>query len=148
LRSEDNTLAAFTKYNFFIDELSKGGHNLQTCVYKAALTNTAPAPASDTVWSAAVYPPPAAAGGYPAGGNTPTVTSAITSGGVFKLVLVDSVFTATGPGIGPFRYVILYDSSASNKLIGFYDNGASVTLNAGDMFTTDFSDTLGVFTIA
>ena len=131
-------MAAFVKFNAFIDEISKGGHNLQTCVYKAALTNTAPAPASDTVWSAAVYPPPAAAGGYPAGGNTPTVTSATTSGGVFKLVLVDSVFTATGAGIGPFRYVILYDSSASNKLIGFYDNGASVTLNAGDTFTCDF----------
>ena len=101
-------MAAFVKFNAFIDEISKGGHNLQTCVYKAALTNTAPAPASDTVWSAAVYPPPAAAGGYPAGGNTPTITSATTTGGVFTLVLVDSVFTATGAGIGPFRYVMLY----------------------------------------
>ena len=140
-------MAAFTKYNAFIDEISKGGHNLQTCVYKVALTNTAPVPASDTVWSAAVYPPPAAAGGYPTGGNTPTVTSATTSGGVFKLVLVDSVFTASGAGIGPFRYVILYNSSASNKLIGSYDNGASVTLNAGDTFTVDFDGSLGVFTI-
>ena len=70
-----------------------------------------------------------------------------TSGGVFKLVLVDSVFTATGAGIGPFRYVILYDSSASNKLIGSYDNGASVTLNAGDTFTVDFDNVAGVFTI-
>ena len=140
-------IAPFTKYNALIAELSSGGHNLQTCVYKAALTDTAPAPASDTVWSAAVYPPPAAAGGYPAGGNTLTTTSATTTGGVFTLVLVDSVFTATGAGIGPFRYVILYDSSTGNKLIGFYDNGASVTLNAGDTFICDFDNVAGVFTI-
>ena len=141
-------MAAFVKFNALIDEISKGGHNLQTCVYKAALTNTAPTPASDTVWSAAVYPPPAATGGYPTGGNTPdSRLRRTTTGGVFKLVLVDSVFTARGAGIGPFRYVILYDSSASNKLIGSYDNGASVTLNAGDTFTVDFDGSAGVFTI-
>jgi hypothetical protein len=55
-------LAAFQKFNAFINELSLGGHDLQTAVFKAALTDTAPVPASDTVWSAAVYPPPAAAG--------------------------------------------------------------------------------------
>lgn len=140
-------MASFVKFNAFIDEISKGGHNLQTAVFKAALTNTAPTPATDTVWSTGVYPPPAAAGGYPSGGNTLTTTSAATTGGVFKLVLVDSVFTATGAGIGPFRYVILYNSSASNKLVGSYDNAASVTLNAGDTFTVDFDGSLGVFTI-
>jgi len=35
-------MAAFVKYNSFIDELSKGGHNLQLPpVLKVALTNTA-----------------------------------------------------------------------------------------------------------
>ena len=34
-------MATFVKYNTFIDEVSKGGHNLQTAVFKAALTNTA-----------------------------------------------------------------------------------------------------------
>ena len=37
-------MATFTKYNTFIDEQSKAGHNLQTAVFKAALTNTAPTP--------------------------------------------------------------------------------------------------------
>jgi hypothetical protein len=140
-------LASFVKYNSFINELSIGGHNLQTCVYKAALTNTGPTAASDTIWNTTVAPPPANAGGYPAGGNTLTTTSAVTTTGVFKLVLVDSVFTATGAGIGPFRYVILYNSTASNKLVGYYDNAASVTLNAGDTFTIDLDQTNGVFTI-
>jgi hypothetical protein len=113
-----------------------------------ALTNTAPSAATDTNWSAGIYPPPAAANGYPSGGATPTVTTATTTGGVFKLALQDLVFTATSGGIGPFRYVILYNASAGNGLLGFYDYGSSVTLNATDTFTTDFDDTSGVLTVS
>jgi hypothetical protein len=140
-------MAAFNKYFTFIDELSKGGHNLQTAVFKVALTNTAPTQATDTVWNTTVAPAPAAALGYTAGGNTLTTTSATTTAGVFKLVLVDSVFTAAGGQIGPFRYAILYNSSASNKSVGYYDYGSSVTLNDTETFTVDFDGTNGVFTI-
>src|SRR5262245_41972082 len=120
--------SVFNKYYSLIDELSAGGHNLKTAVYKVALTNTAPTQATDTVWNTTVAPPPASANGYPAGGNTITMTSAVTTAGVFKLVLVDTVFTATVGGIGPFRYAILYNSTASNKLLGYYDYGSSVSL--------------------
>jgi len=141
-------MAAFNKYFFFIDELSKAGHNVATCVYKLALTNTAPTQATDTVWNTTVAPAPVAANGYTAGGNTITTTSATTTAGVMKVVLADTVFTATAGGIGPFRYVILYNTSATNKLIGYYDNAASITLADTDTFTTDFDATNGVFTIA
>jgi hypothetical protein len=127
--------------------VSKGGHNLQTAVFKAALTNTAPTPASDTVWNTTVAPPPAAGSGYTAGGNTLTTSSAATAAGIFKLVLADSVFTAAGGTIGPFRYVILYNSSASNKLVGSYDYGSSITLNDTETFTVDFDGTNGVLTL-
>jgi hypothetical protein len=127
--------------------VSKGGHNLQTAVFKAALTNTAPTPASDTVWNTTVAPPPAAGSGYTAGGNTLTTSSAATSSGVFKLVLADSVFTAAGGTIGPFRYVVLYNSSASNKVVGSYDYGSSITLNDTETFTVDFDGTNGVLTL-
>jgi hypothetical protein len=140
-------MATFVKYNTFIDEVSKGGHNLQTAVFKAALTNTAPTPASDTVWNTTVAPPPAAGSGYTAGGNTLTTSSAATSSGVFKLVLADSVFTAAGGTIGPFRYVVLYNSSASNKVVGSYDYGSSITLNDTETFTVDFDGTNGVLTL-
>src|SRR6478752_4902865 len=122
-------MATFTKYNTFVDELSKGGHNLQTAVFKVALTNTAPTVATDTVWNTTVAPAPAAANGYTAGGNTLTTSSAATTSGTFKLVLADSVFTASGGAIGPFRYAIVYNSSASNKSVCYYDYGSSVTLN-------------------
>ena len=53
-------VAPIVKYDAFIDELSKAGHNLATAVFKAALTNTAPTLASDTVWNTTVAPAPAA----------------------------------------------------------------------------------------
>src|SRR4029077_195287 len=96
-------MAIFVKYNSFIDDLAGGGQNLKTAVYKCALTNTAPNAATDTTMTA---PPPAAINGYPNGGNTLTTTSATTTGGLFRLKLADTVFTAAGGAIGPFRYVI------------------------------------------
>lgn len=141
-------MATFTKYNTFIDELSKGGHNLQTAVFKVALTNTAPTAATDTVWNTTVAPAPAAANGYTAGGNTITTSSASTTTGTFKLVLADSVFTATSGGIGPVRYAIIYNSSASNKVVGYYDYGSSITLADTETLTVDFDATNGVLTLA
>lgn len=141
-------MAVYNKYASFIDELSKGGHNLQADVFKVALTNTAPTSASDTVWSTAVYPAPAAANGYTAGGNTLTTSSASTTAGTFKLVLADSVFTAVGGQIGPVRYAIIYNSSKSNKLVGYYDYGSSITPNDTETLTVDLDNAAGLFTIA
>jgi hypothetical protein len=140
-------MATFNKYNLFIDEMSKAGHNLQTCTYKLALTNTAPTQASDSVWNTTVAPAPAAANGYTAGGNTVSKTSSVTTAGVFKLILIDSVFTATAGGIGPFRYAILYNASATDKVIGYYDYGSSITLNDTEPYTVDFDATNGVLTL-
>jgi hypothetical protein len=141
-------MATYTKYNTFVDELSKGGHNLQTAVFKCALTNTAPTVATDTVWNTTVAPAPAAANGYTAGGNTQTTSSAATTTGTFKLVLADSTFTATAGGIGPVRYAIIYNSSASNKVVAYYDYGSSITLANGETLVIDFDPTNGFHTIA
>lgn len=140
-------MAAFVKYHLYIDEMTKAGHNLQTAVFKVALTNTAPTVATDTVWNLTVAPAPAAANGYTAGGNTLTTSSAATTAGVFKLVLADSTFTAAGGAIGPARYLILYNSSASDKAVGYYDYGASFTLNDTETLTVDFDAAAGAFTV-
>jgi hypothetical protein len=139
--------AAFTKYNAFIDEIAKAGHNLSTAVFKLALTNTAPNASTNTTWNTTDAPVPAAGAGYTAGGNTLTTSSATTTGGVFKLVLADSVFTASGGSIGPFRYAILYNSSASSKVVGYYDYGSSITLGDTETFTFDADPTNGVLTL-
>ena len=139
--------AAFQKYNLFIEEVSKAGHNFSTAVLKLALTNTAPNAATHTTWNTTDAPAPAAAGNYTAGGNTLTTSSFATTAGVFKLVLADTVFTANATGIGPFRYAILYNSSASNKLIGFYDYASSITLGDTETFTFDADPTNGILTL-
>ena len=139
-------MATFNKYNTFIEEVYEAGHNLGTAVFKVALTNTAPTAATDTVWNTTVAPAPAAANGYTAGGNTITTTSSAQASGIYKLVLADTTFTATAGGIGPFRYAILYNSSASNKVVGYYDYGSSITLADTETLLVDFDASAGVLT--
>jgi hypothetical protein len=140
-------MAVFNKVNCFVEDIAEKVHNLGSDVLKVALTNTAPA-ATDTVWNTTVYPAPVAANGYTAGGNTPSITSSAQTSGTYKLVLADTVFTATSGGIGPFRYVVLYNSTASGAVIGYYDYGSSITLASGETFTIDFDGSAGVLTLA
>lgn len=140
-------MATFSKYHCFVENLAEKTHNLQSDTLKIALTDTAPA-ATDTVWNTTVYPAPAAANGYTAGGNTLSVTSSSQTSGTYKLVVADSVFTAAGGAIGPFRYVIIYNSTASGAVIGYYDYGSSITLADTETFTVDFDPSAGVLTIA
>lgn len=90
-----------------------------------------------------LHPPPAAANGYTTGGNTLASQDAEQTTGTLALSGADSVFTATAGGIGPFRYVILWnDTHASDGLIGYYDYGSSITLADGETFTVDFSTSI------
>jgi hypothetical protein len=141
-------MATLTKYQCFVENLAEKVHNLGSDALKLALTNTAPTVASDTVWNTTVAPAPAAANGYTAGGAAITTTSSSQTGGTYKLVLGDVTFTASGGQLGPFRYAILYNSTASNAAIGYIDYGSSITLNDGEQYVVDFDGTNGVFTLA
>lgn len=91
-----------------------------------------------------------AGNGYSAGGSATTITHSRTSG-TSKIIGSDVVFTASGGTIGPFRYAVLYDdtpTSPADPLVGFWDYGASITLNSGETFTVDFDATNGVFQLA
>lgn len=142
-------MASFNKFQSFVEALAEKVHNLGSDSLRVALTNTAPA-ATDTVFDpGGAHPPPAAANGYTSGGNTPSISSSAQSGGTYKLVLADTVFTASGGSIGPFRYAILWnDTAASDQLIGYYDYGSSITLLNGETLTVDFDGTNGVLQIA
>ena len=139
-------MATFNKFNSFTEEVAEGGHVLGTDVLKVALTNTAPV-AADTTWNVTAHPAPAAANGYTAGGNTPAITSSAQTAGVYKLVLADTVFTATAGGIGPFRYAVLYNFTKTAKGLGWYDYGSSITLADAETLTVDFDGTNGVLTL-
>ncbi|MEW6511891.1 MAG: hypothetical protein AB1428_13145 [Bacteroidota bacterium] len=136
-------MATFNKFTSFATEVGLKSHNLNTETIKAALTNMAPS-AGQTVFDPVTnHPPPAAANGYTAGGHD---TQNAWSAG--KLTGTDIVITATAGGIGPFRYVVLYnDDNATDMLVGWYDYGSSITLASGETFTIDFDGTNGILTI-
>lgn len=141
-------MAAFNKYQTFAGDLLEGVHNFFAHTLKVALTNTAPNAATHTV--RANIGEIAAGNGYTAGGLATSITVS-ESGGTAKLVGADVVFTATGGGIGPFRYAVLYNDtpgSPADPLIGWWDYGSSITLASGESLTVDFDATAGILTLA
>jgi len=138
-------VATFTKFKSFVEAVAEKVHNLGTDTLKVMLCNTAPV-AANTV--KADLTEIAAGNGYTAGGTQATISSSAQTTGTYKLVLADVVFTATG-AIGPFRYAVLYNDTATNKeLIGFWDYGSSISLANGGTFTVDYDPSTGVLTIA
>lgn len=140
-------MATFNKFNQFTEDLAKKVHNLGSDSLRVMLTLTAPV-ATNSIKSDLTEI--ATGNGYSAGGNTPVITSCVQTSGVLKLILVDTVFTASGGAIANFRYVVLWNdtpTSPADPLIGWYDYGATVTLNNGETFTVDFDGSAGVLTL-
>lgn len=139
-------MATYQKFNPFVEKLVEKAHNLGSDQLKIALTNTAPVAANGVY---ADLTAPLATTNL--SGATPfnvTTTSSAQTSGTYKLVLADLVLTATG-SVGPFRYVVLYNDTATNdELIGFFDYGSSITLLAGETFTVNFDGTEGVLQLA
>lgn len=138
-------MAAFNKFQSFVEALAEKVHNLGADTLKVLLTNTAPV---NTNTVKANLTEISAGSGYTAGGSAASITSSAQSAGTYKLVLGDVTFTASGGTIGPFRYAVLYNDTATNdELIGYWDRGSSLTLADGDSFTVDYDPTNGVLTI-
>ncbi len=138
-------MAAFQKFNKFLEALAEKKHDLSSDQLVFALTNTAPTAATDTGFlPGSAHPPPAAANGYTTGGHNATIASSTESGGTYTLACTtDVVITATAGGIGPFRYVLLYNgTSTDDQLIGYWDYGSSITLADGETFTIDVTNSL------
>lgn len=139
-------MAVYTKFNSFVEAVAEKVHNLGSDVLRVALTNTAPV-AGNTVLANLT----SVLAATNLSGATPfnlTASGSIQASGTYKLTINDLVLTATG-AVGPFRYVAIYNFTATNsELIGWYDNGSSVTLTSGDTFTLDFDAANGLLTIA
>ncbi len=133
--------ATYNKFNIFSQDLTDGVHNFASNTFKVMLTNSAPV-ATNTVLANITE-----ISYTNCSTRNITTTSSTQSGGTYKLILVDLVLTASGI-VGPFRYVVIYNSMASGgPLIGFYDYGSALTLGASDTFTIDFDNVNGLLQI-
>ena len=140
-------MATLNKFNCFSQDLVNGVHNFSSHVFKAAFTNTAPVATNTQLTNITQI---ASGGGYTAGAGGGVQLDSVTvsqASGTTKVTIADEVFTASA-SVGPFRYIVLYNDTATNDpLIGYYDYGSSVTLANTETFTVDFDGTNGVFTL-
>lgn len=135
-------MATFNKFYSFTEALAEKVHNLGSDALTIALTNSAPV-ATNTVLANITQ-----ISYTNLSSRVLTVSSSAQTAGTYKLVINDLVLTASG-AVGPFRYVIIYNDTATNdELIGWYDYGSAVTLANTDTFTLDFDATNGVLTLA
>ena len=139
-------MAAFNKFNAFVADIANKVHNLGGDTLKVMLSNTAPAAANAV---RADITEIAAGNGYTAGGTQATLVSSAQASGTYALKLNNVTFTASTGAIGPFRYCVLYNSTAAGgNLIGWYDYGTALTVTAGNSFQVQFDPANGVLQLA
>lgn len=141
--TEENNMATYNKFNSFVEALAEKVHNLGSDQISVALTNTEPNTTDTQLTDITEI-------SYTnCSSRNITTTSSEQTSGTYKLVLQDLVLTASGGTVGPFRYIVLYNNTATNdELIAYFDYGASITLQNGETLTLDFDATNGVLTIA
>lgn len=138
-------MAAFNKFNAFVEALAEKVHNLGSDQIVVALCAAANAPVAGN----AVLSDLTQIAYTNCSTRNISTTSSSQTGGTYKLVLDDLTLTAGGGPVGPFRYIVLYnDTAASDNLIGFYDYGSDLTLADGESLTVDFDGANGVLTLA
>jgi hypothetical protein len=104
--------SAYNKFQDFSEQLIRGVHDWDAHTFKIALTNTAPV-ATQTTWNTTDHPAPAAANGYTPGGTATTISISETTG-TTTVSGTQVVFTAAGGNLGPFRYAVLYNDTATS----------------------------------
>jgi hypothetical protein len=138
-------MAVFNKFYSTVEALAEKKHDFGADTLKVMLTNSAPV---NTNTVKADLTEISSGNGYTAGGSTVTITTSAQTAGLYKLVGNDVTITASGGSIGPFRYVVLYNDTATNdELIGWWDYGSSITLLTGETITIDLDASNGILTI-
>ena len=140
-------MASFNKFEQFVEDLGNKVHDIfgtndQLEVY---LSNATPSASGDAVKA------DLAEISYENGYSAPqdTQNDGTQTSGTLTVTGVDVTVTASGGTVGPFRYVVLQNTTPSSPLdplIGWWDYGSSITLQDGESFTVDFGASL--FTIA
>jgi hypothetical protein len=138
-------MASYNKFNNFVQNLGTKQINLSTDQLKVALTAAANAPVATNSNLADLTE----ISYTNLSSRNVSTTSFTNTSGTSKLVCADLTLTASGGSVGPFRYVVLYDDTSTNKnLIAWYDIGSDTTIPDGGQLVIDFDQTSGVFIIS
>lgn len=137
-------MTTFNRFNSFTEAVAEKVHNLGADTLEIALCAAANAPvASNTQLSNLTQ-----ISYTNAGVRTLTVSSSSQTSGTYKLVIADKSITASGGAIATFRYVVIFNQTATNdELIGWYDHGGDVNITDGNSYDINFDGTGGVLTI-
>lgn len=130
----------YVKFQSFIEAVFEKKHNFASDQLRVYLSNAAPNVTTNAV--KADLAEITTGNGY-AGSIAVTTTASSQTGGTYSLaVTLNSTITATG-AVGPYRYIVLFNDTATNKeLIGYWDIGSALTLASGDTHTLTASSPL------
>jgi hypothetical protein len=141
------SLIFFTCFkNDFADEI----HDLENHTFKLALTagvydpeleTYSAIPLNKTTWNSTDFPELYGSLSYPSGGYTLEKTDYIESNGSHSLFFESlNLECPDGQFFGPFRYLVIYNASAGDRLIGYFDYTVVKDLNSGETFYVGFED--------
>ena len=138
-------MASYVKFYSFVEALAEKVHNLASDTLTVALVAAANPPSqSNTVLANLTQISYANCSS-----RVLTVSSSSQTTGTYKLVIADKTLSASGGSVGPFRYVVIYNDTATNdELICYHDYGADITLADGEELDLDFSDANGLLQLS
>jgi hypothetical protein len=138
-------MAAFTKFQKFVEDLAEKVHNLGSDTLTVALCAAANAPVATN----SVLTDLTQISYTNLSSRALTIASSAHTTGTYKLTVNDLTLTASGGAVATFRYVVIYnDTAASDQLICFFDLGQDITLANGESITLDFDGSAGLLTLA
>jgi len=134
-------MATYNKFNTFVADIANKVHNLGSDQLTVALTDTLPVNTNTVLANITQI-------SYTnLGSRSITTTSSTQSSGTYKLILSDLTIAASGT-VAQFRYVVIYNSTASGgPLIAWYDIGSETNLTSGTSLVLDFDGTNGLLSI-
>lgn len=137
-------MAEFVPFNGLLAKAFAGDLNLSTdqISFFLVAAENAPVPSDSVVGDITPIDTNNAAGDL----NLTTTSSGTVETNGYRLVVADKQLTASGGNIGPFRYVVVYDSTTGD-LISMYDLADNVTIEDGVTMNFDFNQVMGVFQI-
>lgn len=136
-------MAAFTKFNQFVEDVFHGKHDFSSDTYELLLSATAP-DAADAVAADITE-----ISYTNLSSRDLTLSSSGQTAGTYKPVFSDLTLSASGGAVATFRYVSVANKTQTSPLkplVCFFDIGEDVTLSDGDSRLVDLDGTNGLFT--